>query len=183
MVEHVEYGRGCGFDLTGYAVEHLTAAGERNLDFFNIGGKEGEGCEGCRAYGKSLSGCGGGVAEGVEDVGAFADLRVEFGHLGISAGVVGYWTVSVCGKGDSEGAEHSDCSNCDSVKALGEGCGFHHRVDVKSYGEEEGEYDCKCDCKHRDSCGEHSEADAADDDCCRAGLGRFCELLGRLVGV
>ena len=65
--------------------------------------------------GESLSGGSSGVAEGIQSVGGLPDGLGEVGHLGDSTGVVGDRAVSVGGQGDSEGGEHADGGNGDSV--------------------------------------------------------------------
>ncbi len=84
---------------------------EADLDFLYVGSQQRKGRKGCRTYCKAFSGCGGGVAKGVKDVCLFTHGRVKLAHLGVAAGIVGDGAVSVCGKGDSKGGEHTYCRN------------------------------------------------------------------------
>ena len=181
VVKDVEYACSGGVNLAGYAVHQFSCTVERNLDLLDVGCEECK-CGECRGTdGEALSGGGGGVAEGVEDVGALTDLRLEFGHLRIAAGIVGDGAVCIGGEGDSEGAEHTNCRDGHAVETLGKVGGGHHVLHVESDCEQVGEDDGAGDCEHGNGGGAHSEAHAADDDGGGTGLGRLRELLGRLV--
>ena len=93
-----------GFHRTVTNLQHRPAdMTQPNLQFFNIGGQQGQGRQGGRADGKALSGSGGGVAQGVQYIRLFAHGRVQFAHLGVAAGIVGDGTVGVRGQGDAQG--------------------------------------------------------------------------------
>ena len=173
----------CRLDLSGHACDVLSGTFEGDLYLLDIGGQQGEGGESSRSDGEALSGCGGGVAERVENIGALADLRLQLAHLGIASGVVGNGAVSVGCEGDAEGAEHAHCSDCDSVEALRQGGCGHHILHVKADGEEVRKHDCANYCDNRDGGGYHTEADTVDDDGGGTGLGGLCQLLRRLIGV
>ena len=69
------------------------------------------------ADGKALADGGGGVTDGVEPVGAGADFRRQFAHLGDAAGVVGDGAVSVDRQLDAGVGQHADGGDCDTKQA------------------------------------------------------------------
>ena len=73
--------------------------------------------EGGRTDGEALGDGGGRVAERVECVGDLADRRVEFGHLGDAAGVVGDRAVGVDRDDHAERGQHADGGDGDAVDA------------------------------------------------------------------
>ena len=184
VVEDVEYaGVGRGYPLPCHGNYLFAGAFEGYLDFFDVGGQQGECRERGAAYREALAGCRRGVAEGVEHVGAFADFRIEFAHLCVAARVVGYWAVSVGGEGYAEGAEHADSSYRDAVKALGEAGGGHHVGDIEADREEVCQHDGDDYRYYRNRRGNHTQADSVDDDGGRACLGSLGKFLGGLIRV
>ena len=116
--------RGCNnfaFDI----LHHHTTTFHCNLDFFNIAGKQGQRCEGCRTNGEALTRRSSGVAQGVEGVCTMAYFLAEFAHLGITTGIVGNRSVGVSGKGDAQRREHTHCSNTYAIEAVGKTCRRH----------------------------------------------------------
>ena len=89
----------------------------------DIGHQQGQSGQGGGADGEALAGGGGGVAQGVQGVGALADLLRQAAHLGDAAGVVGHGAVGVGGQGDAQGGEHAHAGDADAVQALVEGVG------------------------------------------------------------
>jgi hypothetical protein len=80
--------------------------------------RTGQGGEGRRADGEALADGGGGVAHGVELVGALAHLLgPSSGHLGDAAGVVGDRAVGVDRELDAGGGQHAEGGDGDAVEA------------------------------------------------------------------
>ena len=103
MLEDVKDRRIAGGHLTGNSADHFTGTGKRNLDFLDVGSKKGKGGKGCGTDGETLSCCCSCVSKGVENIGPLTDLRLELGHLGISACVVGDRAIGIGSEGDAEG--------------------------------------------------------------------------------
>ncbi len=80
------------------------------------GAEERERGERRRADREALADGGGGVADGVELVGAFADFLGQLGHLGDAAGVVGDRAVGIDGELDAGVGEHADGGDGDAVE-------------------------------------------------------------------
>ena len=151
-------------------VQHLARAG---LDDVHIGNKQSQSGQGSGADGEALTGGGGGVAEGVERVGAVTDLLGQAGHLGDAAGVIGHGAIGVGGEGDAQRAQHADASDTDAVQTLVEA--------GAAAGAEEADDNSRADDQDGSGCGAQTQRDTADDDGGAAGLGRGGELLGGLV--
>ena len=143
------------------------AAASGLVDDRGVGGEEGEGGEDGRADGETLAGRGGCVAEGVEGVGAVADLFGKSGLLGDGAGVVGDGAVGIGREGDPQRREHADRGQRDAVQV----------------GEPVGEPDADDDGDQRDEGAEHPQAEAVDDDGCGPGVGLVGQGLGPPVFV
>lgn len=151
------------------------------LYLLDVGSEEGESREGCRTDGEALtSGCGG-VAESVEGVCALTHFLAQSAHLRIASSVVGDGTVSVGGKCDAECGEHADGCDADAVKSGADRlCRERH---VESVGAEITEHDGYGDGHHRYHRGNHTRADALDDDRGRSGLRSLGNFLRRLIAV
>ena len=118
MSHKIRYRRLYGVNaLSGDADYLLTHPVESYLYFFHIRSQQSQACQCSRSYGETLAGSGRGIAEGIEDIGTAADLRVQTAHLGIASCIVGYRTVSVGSQRDSESRQHSHCSDTDTVEA------------------------------------------------------------------
>ena len=123
--------------------------------------------KGRRADGEALAGGGGGVAKGVERVGALADLWVEVGLFGDTAGVIGHRPVGVGSQRDSQGGQQPD---------PGQG----HTVEPgKPVGQENGDRYAN----NRYQGTHHPRGDALDDYRGGAGFGGGGHPLRRLVAV
>ena len=136
--------------------------------------ERGEQCEGGEhggADGEAFARGGGGIAEGVEGVGASADGFVHAGHLGDAARVVGDGAVGVGGECDAEGREHTDGGDADA----------EHAVFAASEGVVRAEDGGGDDEDGREG-GEHAEGGAVDDDGACAALRGFGEFSGRGIG-
>jgi hypothetical protein len=83
----------------------------------DVGAKERERDERGRADREALADRGGGVAGGVERVGALAHFRRLVRHLGETAGVVGDRAVGVDTERDAERAQHADRRDADAIHA------------------------------------------------------------------
>ncbi len=143
--------------------------------FRDIGGDEGQSGEGGGTDGKAFSGGSGGVAEGIEGIGAVANFGLKAGHFGDAAGVIGDGAVGVGGEGDAEGREHANGGKGDTVEAVA-GTG-------ETAGGAEGNEDGGADDDYGQGRGEHAKANTADDEGGGAGLGFFSKVLGGVVGV
>ena len=87
------------------------------VELGDVGGGHGQGGQGGGADGEALADGGGGVAHGVEVVGAGAHVAAELGHLGDAAGVVGHRAVGVNRELDAGGGEHADSGQGHAVQA------------------------------------------------------------------
>ena len=156
------------------------------LDDVHIGNQKGQSGEGGGADGEALAGGGGGVAQGVQRVGALADLGRQAAHLGNAACVVGHGAVGVSGQGDTQGGEHAHTGDADavqtSVKGLGESAGGVHDLGG-SAGGEVADQDGGGHNENGGHSGLKAQGDTTDDDGGGAGLGGGSQLLGGLVGV
>ena len=113
------------------------------------GVEESQGGQDSGADGKALAGGSGGVAEGVELVGALTDFVGDLrAHLGEAAGVVGNGAVGIGGEGDSEGGQHADGSDADAVDARESEAGNDGHGDDQDGGDGR----------------EHADAETLDDD-------------------
>ena len=79
--------------------------------------EQADGCERRRADGEPFADGGGGVADGIEVVGDLTDFRVEPGHFGDAAGVIGNRPVGVDGHDHAGGGQHAEGGNGDAVYA------------------------------------------------------------------
>ena len=141
----------------------------------NIGHQQGQRGQGGGADGEALAGGGGGVAQGVQRVGALPDFLGKAAHLGNAAGVVGHGAVSVGSQSDAQGGEHAHAGDADAVQTLAE---------VRSAaGGEEADDDSGADDQDGSHGGLEAQGDAADDDGGGTGLGGRGQLLGGLIVV
>ena len=84
---------------------------------FDIGRDYGERCQ-CRgADCKALADCCGGITQFIKLIGDLADLFTQSGHLSNAPRVVCHRSIGINGHRDSDGCEHTDSSDTDSVKA------------------------------------------------------------------
>ncbi len=143
------------------------------LNDVNVRNEKSKSGEGSGADCEALAGSGSGVAERVKSVGTVTDFLGKTGHFGDAAGVIGNRAVSVGSEGDAEGGEHADTGDANAVKTLVE-AGL-------TAGAEEADYYSGADNEDGGERGLHAERKTADDDGCRAGLGRGGKLLGGLV--
>ena len=90
---------------------------------------------------------------------------VKAAHLGDTAGVVGDRTVSVNCDGDAGGGKHTDCCECDAVKA----CELVSKEDA--YADKQDRYPS----------GHHADCGTGNDGGSRTGLGLLSNLLNELV--
>ena len=121
-----------------------------------VGAEHGQGGQGGRTDGEALADGRGGVAHGVELVGARPHFLAQAGHLADAAGVVGDGTVGVDGQLDAGGREHAQGRDGDAVEA----------------GELVGDQDHDAQHDDRQGGGLHAQTQAADDVGGRAGLAR-----------
>ncbi len=135
--------------------DRLADVDDRHPDHGLEGGEERQGGQGGGADGEALADGGGGVAHGVELVGALANLGLQLGHLGDAAGVVSDGAVGVHGQLDAGGGEHAQRGDGDAVEA-GVAVGQH---------DGHGQHD------HRQGGGAHAQGQAGDDVGGRAGGG------------
>ena len=106
------------------------------------------------ADGETLTGGGGGVAERIELVGALADfVRNVRRHFSDATGVIGNRTVRVSGEGDTEGGQHADRSDGDTVHT------FVTRASDVIARDDGGDDD-----DGRRQHGDHTDAETLDDD-------------------
>ena len=133
---------------------------EADPDFFDIGGQQGQGRQRRRADGKTFAGGGRGVAQTVQGVGPFADHRLQAGHFGVAAGVVGDRAISVGGQRDTQRAEHADRGDANAVQAEGKVVDVG---EIPAAGETEGQQRRDADDDHRHPDAHHAVGDAADD--------------------
>ena len=75
------------------------------LDGDDVRGQEGEGGQRRRTDGEALTGGRGGVAEGIEHVGAISNKAGLSRHFRVATGVVSNRSVCVGGQGDTQGGE------------------------------------------------------------------------------
>ena len=165
---HQHHGIHQGEILKGDGGTHL-------LDLLNIRGHEGQGGEGGGADGEALAGGGGGVAQGIQGVGAGTYLRLQAGHFGDTAGVISHGAVGVGGQGDAQGREHTHGGQGDAVQT--------HARAGRTTGQEEGQQNTDGHDDDGNGCGQHTQAQAADDDGGGAGLTLAAQLLGGLIGI
>ena len=166
-----------GLHLSGNTGNHGSGALQRYLYLFDVGRQQGEGGQCGGADGEALAGGGGGVAKGVEHVGALAHFRLKLGHLGVAAGVVGDGAVGVGGEGDAKRGEHAHGGDSHTVETLRQVGGGHHVLHVEADCEEVGQHDGAHDGDHGHGGGNHSEADTVDDHGRGTGLGGLRKLL------
>merc|ERR1712159_679095 len=147
-------------DDTFLAFEETRDVAELALDFNNDGtgslthGKHGEGGQDGGADGETLTGGGGGVTERIESVGAGADfLRNIRGHFGDTAGVVGNRAVRISGESDTEGGQHTNSGDGNTVQTF-----------VTTVGDVEAGDDGGDDDDRRREDGDHTDAETLDDD-------------------
>jgi len=79
------------------------------------GAEKGKTDKASRSDSESLSNSGGSVSCGIKSISLGSDSSWESGHLGNTTGVVRDWSISVNGKGNWEGSEHSEGGETDSV--------------------------------------------------------------------
>ena len=145
-------------------------AGECNLSSVQAGCLS-EGYKQCkcgqssRADSEALAHCSGGVADSVELIGDLTHGVVKAAHFGDTAGVVGDRTVSVNCNGDAGGGKHTDCCECDAVKA----CEPVSKEDA--YADKQDGYPS----------GHHADCGTGNDGGSRTGLGLLSDLLNELV--
>ena len=101
--------------LPTFEIEDRRRVGVGDRELEALEQREGGECR--RADGEPLGDRGGGVAERVERVGDLSDRRVESGHLGDAAGVVGDRAVGVDRDDDAGRGEHADGGDGDAVHA------------------------------------------------------------------
>ena len=154
---------------------------QADADLLDIGGQQREGRQGRRSDGEALARGGRGVAQRVERVGAFADLGAEAAHLGIAARIVGDRAVGVRGQRDAQRREHAHGRDADAVETHRHVLRSHHVLDVEADGAEVGKDDRHGDRHDGDGRGDHSRADAGDDDRRWACLGAPGDLLRRFI--
>src|SRR5574344_641228 len=64
----------------------------------------------CRTYCKTLTGCSCSISKSIKNIGALPYLRVQLTHLRVSSGIIGYRTVSISCKCNSQSRKHPDSS-------------------------------------------------------------------------
>ena len=127
-------------------------ARERNI--LNVGVHQGKGSQDGGADGETLTGGGGGVTEGIELVGALTNFfRNIRGHFGDTAGVVGNRAVGIGGESDTEGGQHTNSGDGDTVQASG----------VSASNVVAGQDSRDNDDSRRED-GDHTNAETLDDD-------------------
>ena len=156
-------------------------SGHGNLDLLYVRGQQGQRREGCRTDGKALTGSSSGVAEGIEGIGTVAHLLAELAHLCISSRIVGDRTVGIGSQRDTQGGEHTDSSDTDTIEALTDGSGTHG--EVEAIGKQVTQHDGYSDGHHWHTGADHARANTLDDDCCRTRLAGFGNTLGGLVAM
>ena len=145
------------------------------LDLLDVGGHESQSGQSGRADSEALAGGGGGVAQRVQRVCALANLRLQTGHLGDTAGVVRHGAVGVSCQRDTQRGQHTHGSQSDTVQT--------HTGTSCAAGQEERQQDAD---RHDDDghCGgQHTQTQTADDDGGGTGLALAAQLLGGLKGV
>ena len=145
------------------------------LNLFDVGSDESQSGEGSRADGEALTGGGGGVAEGVKRIGALTNLRLQAGHFGDTAGVIGNGAVGIGGQGDAQRSQHADSRQRDAVKT--------HSGGGAAAGNIIGDQDADRNDDDGQDGGQHAQAQTADHDGGGAGQGGVSQTLGGLVGV
>ena len=95
-------------DLFGTALD--------GVDFINVGRHQCEGRQRGGANRKAFTGGGGSVAQRVERIGALTNFFFKTRHLGDTARVIRYRTVSVGRKGDAQRRQHTDSGESDAVE-------------------------------------------------------------------
>src|SRR5699024_868112 len=111
---------------------------------------------------------GGGVAQGVQGVGALPDGLGQAGHLGNAPGVVRHRAVGVGGQGDAQGGQHAHRGDADAVEPPVKGGPASGGVEADEDGGDGGQ---------------HAQGPPSADDGGRARLRGGGQLLGGLVGV
>ena len=160
--------------------EHrLAHVGEADLDFLDIRGQQGEGGQGGGTDGKALSGSSRRIAEGVEDIGFLTYRRIQFGHLGVTAGIVGDGAVRIRSQGDSQRGKHTDGSDGDPVQAHAQRIGREAETRCEAVGQDNGNRDGH----HRDGRRNHAQAHTVDDHGRRTRLGTLGQFLRGLIGM
>ena len=97
-----------------------------------------------------------------------AHLLAQFAHLCIAAGVIGYGTVGIGCQCDAQCGEHPYGGNANAVKTARDGGRRHGQIEA--VGAEIAQHDGHRDGHHGHTGGNHTGADALDDDCGRACL-------------
>ena len=124
---------------------------------------------------EALTGSSGGVAQGVQSVGALTHFLGKAGHLGDTAGVVGHGAVGVSRQGDAQRGQHADSSNADAVQthaeASGAACGEEGNDNRSSHDQDAGQGRL------------HAQRDTADDDGGGTGLRSVSQLLRGLIRI
>ena len=138
-----------------HGLSQATRAGAEFVrNILDEGVHQGEGGQDGGADGETLTGGGGGVTERIESVGAVADfLRNIRGHFGDTAGVVGNRAVRISGESDTEGGQHTNSGDGDTVQTF-----------VTTVGDVEAGDDGGDDDDRRREDGDHTDAETLDDD-------------------
>merc|ERR1712032_888671 len=84
------------------------AVGKVKVGTGDVGSEEGQGHQGSRSDGESLSDSSGGVTCGIEGVGSITDLLTHLSHLGDTSGVIGDRTVGINGKTGGQRSQHTE---------------------------------------------------------------------------
>ena len=122
----------------------------RNLNLLNVRGKQGKCGECCRTDGKSLSGSCCGISKRVECIGSVTNFLTQFAHLSVTSGIVGNGAVSVGGKRDAKCRKHTNGSNTNTIKTMGDA--FCTHGEVESVCTHVTEQDGNADCQYRNAC-------------------------------
>ena len=91
-------------------------------------------------------------------------MWLEPTHLGVTPSIVGDRSVGVGGEGDTECREHADGRDANAIEAEAEVVRGEQVGRVEPSGKEEGEDDGHGDRDHRDGRGDHTHAEAGDND-------------------
>ena len=110
-----EEGQHTAEEQTGndFGVENVDGAETNGL---SVSGEQGKSGKSGGTDGETFTDGGGGVTHGVESVGDFTDMGIQFAHFGDTAGVVGDGAVSVNGNDDTGSGKHTNSGKSDTVE-------------------------------------------------------------------
>ena len=123
--------------------------------------------EASRSDSETFTDSGGGVSCGIKSISQISDFRWESTHFSASSGIVGDWAISVNGKSDWKGSEHTESGKTDTVHT----------------GVGETESNSSSDADNWDNNGKVTKGETEDNVWCWTFVACFSEMEGWSIGV